>query len=225
MDGRALVALGFSALLLACGGSSTPANPPTAATGGSTPSMTAGTTGTNSGAQSGAGTGAGGSAAPAGMTITCGTMMCAPPAAVPGLNTPPPPACCVPGTMACGTKNNSGMCVAPPPDAPKCPAFGGFGSMARNCCTPMNTCGIDATALGMGCLDVSAMTGGKGYNCDGTPIGGGSAGAGGGAAGSAMGAAGSAAGSGGSAVSAGTSGAAGSGSAGRAGGSAGAAGR
>jgi hypothetical protein len=46
-----------------------------------------------------------------------------------------------------------------------------FGSASTACCiVPTNTCGVDATALAMGCLDVSAAMGGIKYNCDGTNV-------------------------------------------------------
>jgi hypothetical protein len=64
--------------------------------------------------------------------------------------------------------NVMGTCTPPPPPAPKCPmiAF----STSRPCCIePTNTCGVDATMYGMGCLDISASMGGLKTLCDGTP--------------------------------------------------------
>jgi hypothetical protein len=42
----------------------------------------------------------------------------------------------------------------------------------RPCCiTETNVCGLDATAYGMGCIDVSAAMGGVKMMCDGTMTG------------------------------------------------------
>jgi hypothetical protein len=70
---------------------------------------------------------------------------------------------------------------------------------SRPCCiTATNTCGVDASAYGKGCLDVSAAMAGKKTLCDGTEVPpGGAAGSSAGAGGGGAGASGNSAGNGG----------------------------
>jgi hypothetical protein len=148
------------------------------------PAMTAGgagvgVSGAGSGgtlAASGAGaTAAGGTTGSAGMgaagasaSVTCGTATCTAAPPNPGLSATPPQACCSDAAQnLCGSML-SGTCNPPLPLAPKCMlAF----TTSRPCCiTATNTCGVDASAYGKGCLDVSATMAGKKTLCDGTEV-------------------------------------------------------
>lgn len=123
--------------------------------------------------------GVGGGVATAGTTgaagpVACGTTMCSTPALPPGLPIMPLPACCAnPATSTCGSVSG-GMCMAPPAAAPNCPAPMFFGMTLRACCATGNVCGIDASMLGMGCINASAIPGqGAGRPvtmCDGTVV-------------------------------------------------------
>jgi hypothetical protein len=86
----------------------------------------------------------------------------------------------------------AGTCTPPLPLAADCPMIA-FGS-ARPCCNQMtHTCGVDATSMAMGCLDVAAFMGGTAQPC----TGGGASGAPAAGSGAAAGSSGAAAGSGG----------------------------
>jgi hypothetical protein len=203
----------------ACNSSTTPPAQP------ATAGMTTGISGSPATAGKPAANGGAPAAGMSGGSMTCGTATCMPPQAIPGFMVTPMSCCLDAATSKCGFVVK-GTCTPPAPDAPKCPmtAF----SQAKPCCVmASNICGIDATAFGMGCLDI---TPGAKTMCDGTMMGspgsGGAPAAGGGAgmsaaAGSgaggmaaAAGASGSAAGSGGAKAGAGGSSAGGAGAAG-----------
>jgi hypothetical protein len=213
----------------------------------STPPATTTTAGTGSGFPTGgtgfitAGTGAAGTAATAGSTappaVQCGpTKMCSSPAtaiAIPGFPAATP--CCADAaTGTCGTVSGT-VCQPPPMPDPRCPTISVATFTLMPCCTATGMCGVDASALGMGCADLTTLRAfaptAVPQRCDGMPLpmaGTGAAGAGGasGAAGSsgASGAAGTG-GAGGASGSSGRGGAGGaSGSSGR-GGAGGASGR
>lgn len=162
---------------------------------------------------------ANGGAAGAGTTsVMCGAMTCTNPAAgsiamlkmfVPSAMLATP--CCL-ADGGCGWVGAGGACTAPP-DKAMCPApsIPGFGMLSGCCIESSQTCGIDSSAIGLGCM-ASMFGGGSPTKCDGTKV-----------APPAAGTTGSAAGSGAAAGTGATSTAAGSGAAGStAGGAAGA---
>ncbi|HTU58611.1 MAG TPA: hypothetical protein VMF89_09255, partial [Polyangiales bacterium] len=143
-------------------------------------------------------------------------------------------ACCADAaTGACGTMQG-GACMAKPPVAENCPKIPPiFGMMINSCCKPDNTCGVDGSALGMGCGNYSGLARFGGMappetTCDGVPIAPAAGAAGGGAAGMSAAAGSSAAGAsaaaGSSAAGAGARAGTGGSATGAAGSSAGAAG-
>ena len=219
----------ISAVFAGCSSSNTDTNgttPPPTGIGGF------GATGL-AGASAGAG---GGSGVPP--SVPCGATTCTNPAGailmqlkqfLPSAMLATP--CCDAATTTCGWVTSTGTCTVPPPkkNCPAPAAIPGFGGGLSACCNASNTCGIDAYAIGMGCM--ASFGGGPAANCDtgvapmtstagssaagttavaGTGAAGAHAGAGGGSAGAAAGsgAAGSAgahAGSGGSSGAAGHS--------------------
>lgn len=159
--------------------------------------------------------GSGGAGAP--MSVPCGATTCTNPAGallgtlkmfLPNAMLATP--CCDAATTTCGWVTG-GTCTVPPPkkNCPAPAAIPGIGAGLSACCNASNTCGVDAYAIGMGCM--AAFGGGTPANCDtGVAPGGGTAGssaAGSSAAGSsaagttgAAGAAGAHAGTGGGAA-------------------------
>jgi hypothetical protein len=88
-----------------------------------------------------------GAAAP----IACGTKMCEP--ARPGL----PASCCAdPVKGICSALSVTQQCVAPPAADPRCPSvtLKAFNATSNGCCTEQGMCGSDASAAGMGCIDL-----------------------------------------------------------------------
>lgn len=174
-----------------------------------------------------------GSAAGAGAgatSVMCGAMMCTNPAAsfLPTLKMFMPNAmlatpCCLP-SGGCGWVGTGGECTAPP-EKGMCPApsIPGFSALTGCCIESSQTCGIDASALGQGCM-MPMFGGGARTRCDGTPVAPPTTGAAGAAAGAA-GMSSMAAGASGAAMGAAGGGAAGMGAAGASAGAAGAAGR
>lgn len=78
-----------------------------------------------------------------------------------------PPPCCADSAMGiCGT-TTGGTCMPPPESDPRCPPvmFGGF--MVASCCTSAGVCGVNASQLGMGCINPGTFTGMAGVPCDG----------------------------------------------------------
>ena len=134
-------------------------------------------------------------------SVTCGANTCTNPAAsfLPTLRMFMPSAmlatpCCLPDG-GCGWQGSAGECT-PPPDKAMCPApsIPGFPAMLTGCCIESTqTCGIDSSALGLGCM-MPQFGGGTRTNCDGTPVAppAGTAGSPAGAAGASAGAAGAA---------------------------------
>lgn len=117
-------------------------------------------------------------AAGAGATsVMCGAMTCTNPAAsfLPTLKMFMPSAslatpCCLP-SGGCGWTGSAGECTAPP-DKAMCPApsIPGFPAMLSGCCMEASqTCGIDSSAIGLGCM-MPGFGGGARTRCDGTPI-------------------------------------------------------
>lgn len=140
------------------------------------------------------------------------------------------PCCAAEATGTCGTVSG-GACMPNPMVAELCPKLPMvLGRQATSCCKADGTCGVDASAFGMGCtgyqgLAMLGATPPPPTNCDGTPAAGAApttGAAGGGAAGMTAAAAGAGAAAG-SGAAAGAGAAAGSGAA-AAGSSAGAAG-
>jgi hypothetical protein len=162
-----VLTVGFG-LFSACGGSSdqpsTGGMLPTAATGGSK-----------------AGTSGGGGGAAGATGVACGAMTCSNPVlALPAmyqtlLGTPAAP-CCATGNV-CGFMTG-GACVPPAPKM-SCPTpmpLAGIMIPLTACCnTTTNNCGIDGSAVGMGCTN---SIGPATTHCDGTPIATGAAGRG-----------------------------------------------
>jgi hypothetical protein len=190
------VALASLVSATGCGGDEGTQVPPQG-TAGFAGAATAGT-----GVTAGTGTGfpAAGTSSTTG-PVTCGTVTCpAPPMLPPGIPITLPPPCCTP-TNECGSMR-SGMCIPPLPPAPLCPPGPSFaGIMTRACCIQATQmCGIDGSALGMGCVSGSMLPGASSTptKCDGTvvatPVAGAPATAGTGAAGTAAGGAGGASG-------------------------------
>ena len=195
------------------------------------------------GAFGGTGFGSAGTAAPA--SIPCGPTTCttlALPIMLPGFTIAP--ACCADMARGVCGSTVAGVCTPPPPPAPNCPApaLPIPGVMVNACCIEATqVCGVDASMLGMGCVNLAGFAGPRPTTmCDGTvvpvatagtgaaagtaavPAAGASGGVAAGAGGGAAGASGAAAGASGAA--AGASGAA-AGRGGMGGGTAGAAGR
>jgi hypothetical protein len=170
--------------------------------------------------------GASGASAPA--SVPCGATTCTNPAAafasmlsgvLPGAVVAMP--CCVGGTT-CGFIGKTGACAAPLPADPRCPApnLPLPGAMATACCQTNGMCGIDGSALQLGCMSGF----GASSSCSSAANGGtGAATAGSGASGTsgASGASGTSAGTSTGGTSAGTSAAGASGRAGASGTSAG----
>lgn len=62
----------------------------------------------------------------------------------------------------CGTMSGT-TCAPPPMPDPRCPMVSVLGMSMASCCAPNGMCGLDASLLGMGCVDyatASASTGG-----------------------------------------------------------------
>jgi hypothetical protein len=86
-------------------------------------------------------------------------------------------ACCADATTnACGTMQG-GMCAAKPAVAELCPKIAPiFGMTINSCCQTDMTCGVDGSAVGMGCGPYSGLSRIPGAMvppatmCDGTPI-------------------------------------------------------
>lgn len=119
-----------------------------------------------------AGVGGGATAGTGAGAISCGTATCMTPALPPGLPIMPLPACCANAAMSqCGTMSG-GACMPPPAAAPNCPAPMLLGMTLRACCATGNVCGVDASMIGMGCINASAIPGGAAGRpitmCDGT---------------------------------------------------------
>jgi hypothetical protein len=120
----------------------------------------AGTGGTN------AGTGGGGSGG-TGMTaepIECGSGTCTDPLGgmmIPGgLPITLPMVCCAdPDTATCGSMMPGGECMPPAPSDPRCPTVTSPlpGITLTSCCTDTGLCGLDASMLGMGCVDFATV--------------------------------------------------------------------
>ena len=159
---------------------------------------TAGATATSPNAGSGAATAGSG----AGTTsVVCGAMTCSNPAVsfLPTLKMFMPNAmlatpCCLP-SGGCGWVGTGGECTAPP-DKAMCPApsIPGFSALTGCCIESSQTCGIDSSAIGLGCM-APMFGGGAPTRCDGTPVNPpatGAAGTSAGAAGATAGAAGAA---------------------------------
>jgi hypothetical protein len=141
----------------------------------------------------GVGTGTGGTTGTGGMTggtggmtstsmpVPCGANMCSAPSlggGIPGLMLAQP--CCVDQTAGtCGTMSG-GTCMPPPTPDPDCPMVTVFTSTMPACCAANNLCGVDASMLGMGCIDFDMVRNGPGgmlitpppaTTCDGVPVG------------------------------------------------------
>jgi hypothetical protein len=153
--------------MVACGTAEAPAETgiqPT--TGTSTAGATAGPAAPGAGA---AGTGA--------TSVMCGAMTCSNPAVaiLPTIKMFMPAAklatpCCLPDG-SCGWEGAAGECT-PPPNKASCPApsLPLPGAMLTGCCIESSqTCGIDSSALGMGCA-ANMFGGGARTKCDGTPV-------------------------------------------------------
>ena len=161
-----------SVALAACGGDDG-GNEPTAGTG-----AVAGTGAGVGGASGASGTsgasGMGGAGGTTAQPVPCGTTTCQPlggglAGMLPGgLGAAIPPPCCADEAMGiCGTMSG-GTCMPPPmPDA-RCPSRMFFGMMIASCCTAGNICGVNASQLGLGCIDPGMFTGMPGMSCDGT---------------------------------------------------------
>jgi len=148
---------------------------------------TAGVGGSTGGAggMSGAGGTGGAGGTMAAMPVPCGTATCQPVGGgimFPGL--PLPRACCADEAMGtCGTMPASGGTCMPPLQAdPRCPVvMSSLPVPLISCCTADNMCGLDGSALGMGCVDFGTVAGGPlgmilmvpaPVTCDGMPVGG-----------------------------------------------------
>jgi hypothetical protein len=199
----------------ACGSDAAPAMTPTLPSGGTTGSVVSGSGATSSGS-SGQSAAVGGASGAGAASVVCGTQTCTAPAAIASFPVKPQACCSDATTSACGFVVN-GACTPQQPLAPMCGANSGFGQQRSCCIVATNTCGADATAYGMGCLDFSAAMAGKKTLCDGTVVGPGGA-AGTSAASGAGGATGGASGATGHAGAGGTSAAAGGGATAGAGG-------
>lgn len=107
--------------------------------------------------------------------VSCGSTLCTS-MQVPGLPPFAAPCCADAATSACGTLDG-GLCMPTPPTlppAPNCPvpSFSGF-VFVPCCIVATNTCGIDASMIGMGCVPLSmipATTSASGARCDGSFI-------------------------------------------------------
>jgi hypothetical protein len=113
----------------------------------------------------GVGTGTGGTTGTGGMTggtggmssvmsVACGANTCMGAGGgmtIPGIMLAAP--CCVDMTAGtCGTMQ-AGVCTPPPAADPDCPTVSVIGMTMASCCAAGNLCGIDASMLGMGCVD------------------------------------------------------------------------
>jgi hypothetical protein len=114
-------------------------------------------------------------------SVLCGVAVCSnvPNDVISMITTQPAQACCAdPQNSLCGNINGGFTCAAPPPVAPHCPSALG----RPGCCAGGNRCGVDATQLGMGCVEIaqfSAMLPAQlvtnlmlpsPTHCDGTPV-------------------------------------------------------
>lgn len=112
-------------------------------------------------------TGGAGGAADAGMPprmteVECGDATCTVPPIAMSLVKP----CCVDSTAGeCGFMSafTENRCVAEAPPHPVCPSVTISGVMAGGCCSRNGQCGVDGSAIGMGCVELSAAaaTGGS----------------------------------------------------------------
>lgn len=152
-----------------------------------------GTGGTSSGigGASGSSAGAGGTAGRAPMTsiaqnVPCGDNMCAGSAPTMVSMTLGPnfmvaqPCCLDMASGKCGSVQTDMSCMGSPPPDPNCPAL--FMGLLTGCCATGNLCGVDATLMGRGCVDLktvgtmipaqarSFITVPSPLNCDGTPV-------------------------------------------------------
>jgi hypothetical protein len=158
---------------------------PAAGVGGSAGVAAVGGSTAGAGGSSGAGGTGGAGGTMAAMPIPCGTATCQPVGGgfmLPGL--PLPRACCADEAMGtCGTMPASGgTCMPPLPADPRCPmATSSLPIPLISCCTATNMCGLDGSALGMGCVDFATVAGGPlgmllmipaPVTCDGMPVGG-----------------------------------------------------
>lgn len=148
-----LVLVVVSVALVACGGDDS-GDQPVAGTGGAAAAGIGG----GGGASGASGTGGGGGAA--GMmavSIPCGTATCT--SMMLPLPIPLPTACCADATMnQCGTMMAGGACMLPPPSDPRCPMVtSALPIPLTSCCATNGMCGLDASMLGMGCVDFDTV--------------------------------------------------------------------
>jgi hypothetical protein len=153
----AVVVLG-AVSLLGCSkktDTSTPDAGKISGTGGST--STAGKSG--GGGAAGTTTGTAGMGAIA-KNVDCGDNKCA--GSVPGTMMMLPgfsladPCCFDAAQGTCGSVQTDMSCAVSPPKAPKCPTL--FMGALAGCCATGNQCGIDATLMGRGCVDLKTVT-------------------------------------------------------------------
>jgi hypothetical protein len=106
---------------------------------------------------------------PSTMTVSCGSNTCSGLA----LGNSSGPCCVDAGAGVCGF-TSAGACMPRPAVAPLCPSAMVFNMSVAACCVANNECGVDASALGMGCAPYSSLPAGTTAppptRCDGTPI-------------------------------------------------------
>jgi hypothetical protein len=183
----AVVVLG-AVSLLGCSKKTDTSTPDAGKVGGTsgTSGTTSSTAGKSGGGAAGTATGTAGMMGATTLNVPCGDNMCAgsaPSAASMSLGpmfTLANPCCLDAPSGKCGSVQTDMSCLGSPPPAPKCPAL--FMGVLAGCCATGNLCGIDATLMGRGCVDlmtVSAMIPAAFRDrlmipnplyCDGTPV-------------------------------------------------------
>jgi hypothetical protein len=148
-----------SVALVACSGDDS-GEEPIAGTGGGA-SGVGGASGLGGAGGTGGASGTGGAGgAPA--SIPCGTATCTNLMLPFPLPIPLPAACCANEAMnQCGTMMAGGACMPPAPGDPNCPMVTSpLPIPLTSCCAPNGMCGLDASALGMACVDFDTVRSG-----------------------------------------------------------------